>query len=93
MMTLNAQGNFDPWVQPAYGHDASDNPVNPPRGYRVVPWNTRLQIGDRPFDVYSGWLSAGFADHAAKNGSYTASRGRWTVYARQQDSEREKPRE
>jgi hypothetical protein len=85
-MTLDASGNFSPWTQPAYGMAANNEPVTPPTGYRLVNLGERLVTGDRPFDVYAGWLAPGYADYAARNGSHARSNGRWTAYARKKDS-------
>lgn len=89
-MHLNAQGNYEPWRQPAYGLDASDRGVVPPEGYELVPEGAELQRGDVPFDVYSGWIApekkprnhekCGYPD--LRYNSRAFSSGRWTAWAR-----------
>jgi hypothetical protein len=51
-MKLDSCGNYNPWVQPEYGFDAADCPISAPEGYKLVKFNTKLKLGDIPFDVY-----------------------------------------
>lgn len=80
MMTLNKDGNYEPWVQPKYGTDAQDNPVTPPAGYVVLPESTVIRDGDIPFDVYAGWMQPDGWHWINK--CYSQSDGRWTTWAR-----------
>lgn len=77
-------------IQPAYGFDASDKPVEPPAGYQLLALGDIIKRGDIPFDVYSGWIKP---DRIPKRPSqchypnldyhYQArSHGRWTAWAR-----------
>jgi len=63
-----------------YGFHADGQAINPPEGHKTVVWGEPLQVGDRPFDVYSGWLTAHHIDLAHNHHAY--STGRWTAYAR-----------
>lgn len=56
MMTLNEDGNYLPWVQPAYGTDAQDKPVAAPEGFSIVLEDRPILSGDIVFDVYAGWI-------------------------------------
>lgn len=81
MMTLDRLGNFNPWVQPAYGFDAQDKPVSPPPGFKIVPDGTELSPSNEymVFDVYSGWFKPD--DFDQRNRHHCQSRGRWTTWA------------
>jgi len=68
--------------QPAYGHDAYGNKVVPPDGWSVLNRLSYLMEGDRPFDVYAGWLSRGFFN--PKYHLRATSEGRWTTWIRKQ---------
>lgn len=90
MMTLNKDGNFNPWRQPPYGKDANDCNVVPPIGYILVLLNDLLITGDVPFDVYAGWLApkrpprnpAACEYPDLRYHSSARSDGRWTAWAR-----------
>lgn len=88
-MTLDSEGNFDPWVQPKYGFNAEDVAVVAPPEYVLLEKNVKILPGDIPFDVYSGWLwtdQGGLPKNNwySKNGCHTSSEGRWTTWARPQ---------
>lgn len=63
-----------------YGYDAYGNKLKDPGGYHILDRLEKLQQGDVPFDVYSGWLS-----EEKFNSRYhlqAVSEGRWTAWAR-----------
>ncbi len=80
MMKLDSHGNFEPWIQPEYGCDAEDKKVKPPRGHKIIKFGDILKKGDRPFDVYSGWLTSDFWNSMYHY--FARSNGRWTTWAR-----------
>jgi hypothetical protein len=92
MMTLDSEGNFEPWVQPNYGYDASDTAVVAPLGYTILERNVKILPGDIPFDVYSGWIVPEASEQPynswhSRQGHHTSSVGRWTTWARPNNSE------
>lgn len=97
-MTLDKDGNFDPWCQPKYGTDSNDIKVTPPKGYYLLEKGTRLLAGDIPFDVYSGWLTRGTPPKDPTRCKYpnlrynttAVSEGRWTSWARPKPLTKEK---
>ena len=80
MMTLDKDGNYIPWVQPEYGHDAQERIVPPPAGHEILPEGKVILEGDVPFDVYSGWMRSDGWDWV--NHCHARSDGRWTTWAR-----------
>lgn len=68
------------WAQPKYGYDLLDNPVVVEDGYKLLSPGVLILLGDKPFDVYSGWLET--HNYHAKNEFYTESSGRWTAWER-----------
>jgi ribA/ribD-fused uncharacterized protein len=81
-MKLDEKGNYTPWEQPEYGYDAEGEKVNPEDGFRLLPKGELIRAGDKPFDVYSGWLDIGYNHFDARNGHFTHSHGRWTTWER-----------
>ena len=90
MMTLDVNGNYNPWIQPQYGFDANDVKITPPEGYTILEENTKLKHGDIQFDVYAGWLVPKIKPRNPLRCSYPDLRysysarsvGRWICWAR-----------
>lgn len=81
-MTLDEHGNFVPWMQPSYGCDAENKPLEIPAGWVLVPQGWPIQVGDVPYDVYAGWLEPTDSRWHAINGYRAQSSGRWTAWRR-----------
>ena len=79
-MTLDKNGNYEPWKQPEYGFDAQDKKVTPPAGYEILLEGKVIREGDVPFDVYAGWMKSDGWHWV--NRCYSRSEGRWTTWAR-----------
>ena len=90
MMTLDETGNYNPWIQPKYGFNATDCKVKPPHGYHIIPRGEQLRHGDIPFDVYGGWFAPIKRPSRPTQCRYpdlqynrtARSGGRWTTWAR-----------
>lgn len=80
MMKLDKHGNFEPWVQPNYGYDAYDNQIIAEDGWYILPRLTKILDGDKPFDVYSGWVICD--GWHARTGKVACSDGRWVAWER-----------
>ncbi len=63
-----------------YGHDAYGNKVVMPDGWSIVNKLEYLKKGDRPFDVYAGWLSEDFFN--AGYPRQAISEDGWTTWMR-----------
>lgn len=79
-MIKDANGNFVPWLQPEYGHNAYGNEVTPPAGFEIVKLGEVIERGWMVFDVYSGWMKPD--NYCADNKFHTRSNGRWTTWAK-----------
>ena len=79
-MTLNEYGNYEPWIQPDYGNGPDGVAVQPEPGFAVLPQGAVILPGDRPFDVYSGWIDG--VSYHTRNGLQARSEGRWTCWER-----------
>lgn len=73
-------GDYSKMPYAEYGHDAYGNPVTPEVGYILVAKGETIIPGDKPFDVYAGWV--GSDGYHARNEFHAVSRGRWTTWER-----------
>lgn len=80
MNLIGEGGDYSKMLRAEYGHDAYGNPVIPESGYALVPQGERIANGDKPFDVYAGWVESDGYD--AEMGNYARSGGRWTAWER-----------
>lgn len=79
-MKLDQFGNFEPWRQPLYGHDAYEKAVPPPPdGFRIIAEGDPIPMGTLVWDVYAGWMASG--SYHAERGCHARSHGRWTTWA------------
>lgn len=80
MRVLDSNDRYELMAQPRYGFDCYGDPVIPQAGYSLVPEGDQILKGDKPFDVYAGWM---FSDgYDARNGHHARSNGRWTAWER-----------
>jgi hypothetical protein len=74
------QDNYAYLPKALYGFDATGDEVKPEPGYRLVNQGEQINEGDKPFDVYSGWIQTD--NWHAQQGRTAKSSGRWTTWER-----------
>ena len=66
-----------------YGHDAYGNKLEAEEEYKILNKGEIIKEGDKPFDIYSGWLESSSAYFEIRNGHHANYRGgRWTCWER-----------
>lgn len=70
------------WKQPLYGFDRNNNRVVPEKGYALVAEGDVIKTGDKPFDIYAGWMESD--GYHAKMRYHARSNGRWTCWERRE---------
>jgi hypothetical protein len=78
--TLEPDARYELMTQPEYGHDCSMTPIQPEAGYAIVPKGEVIQKGDKPWDVFAGWIKSD--GYHARNELQARSAGRWTCWER-----------
>lgn len=73
-------GNYETMDHKPYGHDAYGNKLEPSDGFAILEWGEKLQQGDWPFDVYSGWWNPGELNPNYNHHAY--DNGRWRAWQR-----------
>lgn len=56
MKLIGEGGDYSKMRKAEYGHDAYGNPIIPEAGWTIVPEGEPIVKGDKPFDVYAGWM-------------------------------------
>lgn len=72
--------NHEAIVNVPYGRNINGNAVVVPDGWQIVKENSSLKKGDRPYDIYAGFLGVGFYNE--KHTDWAVSKGRWTTWIR-----------
>lgn len=80
MRTLDEFDRFELMAQPRYGRDCYGDPITPENGYSLIDEGDTIQKGDKPWDVFAGWMESD--GYHARNQICAQSRGRWTTWER-----------